>query len=278
MRSIVSKIFILSFFVIFVSGCATISPSGNIAALNGFEKSYIKTGRFVLTSYSRIKHAGAPVNIYIEGDGVSWVSRARLSDDPTPLEDLILELAVLDPAENVAYLARPGQYSASGIPECDPSYWSGKRFSEEVIESMNEAIGKLIGKAGASEVNLIGYSGGAAVAVLIAARRTDVISLRTIAGNLDTDAVNRYNHVTPFKDSLNPIEEAEKIKDIPQRHFIGSNDRIIPYSIAESFVEAEGGKRGECITIVEGATHTTGWREHWKELLLMPTKACSKQA
>jgi len=283
MLSTGSRVFGIFLIAAFVSGCATILPAERrasadaVAAANDFDKSFIKTPSFILTSYTRFKQSGAPLNIYIEGDGASWISCTRLSDDPTPRKPFVLELASIDSTVNVAYLARPGQYSGSGAPECDSSYWSDRRFSEEVIESMSDAISKLSGQAGTKDINLIGYSGGAAVAILVAARRDDVKSLRTIAGNLDTDAVNKYNHVSPLEDSLNPINVAGKIKNIPQRHFIGSKDKIIPRSIADSFVATEGGKGGDCITVVEGATHATGWRERWKELLSMSLAACTKR-
>ena len=138
MPNTASKICALFISLIFVSGCAVTMPfidrsysADKVASSGGFEKSYIKSGRFTLTSYSRINRPGDPINIYIEGDGVSWLTRTQVSSDPTPRKPLVLELAAIDPAENVAYIARPGQYTATGIPDCDVSYWSDKRFSEK---------------------------------------------------------------------------------------------------------------------------------------------------
>ncbi len=275
-----SKICTVFLLAIVISGCAAslssidrYASADRIARAGSFDRSFIKTDHFVLTAYSRFKRVGAPINIYIEGDGISWVSRTQLSGDPTPHRPLVLELAALDPAENVAYIARPGQYSTAGTPQYDPSYWSNKRFSEEVIESMNEAIGDLSGQAGTKDINLIGYSGGAAIAVLIAARRNDIASLRTIAGNLDPEAVNQCHNVSPLSGSLNLLDVAGKIKNLPQRHFIGSKDRIIPAWIAQSFVKLEGDKNYDRITVVDGAAHAKGWKNRWKELLLFPLSA-----
>ena len=278
------KRIILFFLPVFLCGCAVISPlvtrdapADNLAQNNGFKKEFIKTSRFQLTSYYRFTAPGDPVTIYIEGDGLAWLSRTRLSDDPTPRSPLILELATIDPSTNVAYLARPGQYTQSGIPDCSPEYWSTKRFSEEVVASMNEAVSEILNKAGAKKIDLIGYSGGAAIAVLIAARRDDVKSLRTIAGNLNPPELNRYHGVSQSGFSLNPFGSAKKIKNIPQRHFVGSKDKIVPLSIIEYFVTEEGDKDFERITVVKGAAHKDGWREHWKKLLLMPTIASPKE-
>ena len=263
--------------VSFVTGCASTSFIINrgafceaMALKSGFTKEIIKTDAFTLLAYMRFKEEGAPVNIYIEGDGLAWKSRSRLSEDPTPKNTLVVELASIDPEPNVAYLARPGQYIFSGASVCDSTYWSDKRFSEEVISSMNEAVEYLKKRSRAKNINIVGYSGGAAVGILIAARRSDVASLRTIAGNLDPDSLNRYHNVSVLAGSLNPIDFVKAVSSIPQRHFIGSADKTIPAFIAESFAERSGDVSHKRITRVEGATHGAGWRKEWLELLSVP--------
>jgi len=259
------------------AGCAAVfsqndryAAADRVADRAGFEKSYIHTSPFALRAYARYGHQGDPLHVYIEGDGAAWLSRTRLSDDPTPRTPLVLELAALDPASNVAYLARPGQYAPDGIPGCDAAYWSDRRFTDEVVEAMSRGVDELRKRAGAGEIHLVGYSGGAAIAVLVAARRSDVVSLRTVAGNLDPDAVNRHHRVSLFMDAKNPMDVAAKLKDLPQRHFVGSQDSVIPPGIAESFLRRAGKTDFSGITIVEGATHTQGWQEHWKELPAIP--------
>jgi len=277
MSSTGSKIRVILTSLAFISGCAATMPFINryssadkVASSGGFEKCYVKSGRFTLTSYSRINCPGAPINVYIEGDGVSWLTRTQISSDPTPREPLVLELAAIDPAENVAYIARPGQYTASGVPDCDASYWSDKRFSEEIINAVNSALDDLKAKGRSREINLIGYSGGAAIAVIVAAKRNDCASLRTIAGNLDPDAVNRYNKVTPLKGSLNPMDFAGNISRISQRHFASAGDRVVPIYITKTFAEKTGDRNGESITIVGGVTHSAGWQKSWPSFLKLP--------
>lgn len=260
-----------------VCGCISIMPQAHInetadrlAQANGFQKSFIKTKIFTLTTYYRCTKPGDPLNVYIEGDGSAWLSRTWLSDDPTPKTPLVLELAGVDPAANVAYLARPGQYTASDSSRGNPVYWSDKRFSNEVVEALSEAIDTLCTEARSNKINLIGYSGGAALTVLLAAGRNDVLTLRTVAGNLDPEAVNSYHGVSPLNGSLNPMDVAEKIKDLPQRHFAGSQDSVVPPFIAQSFMKHSGNQDAGKITIVEGASHAGGWRERWKSLLAIP--------
>jgi pimeloyl-ACP methyl ester carboxylesterase len=121
-----------------------------------------------------------------------------------------LALAAHDPAKKVVYLARPCQFNDFDLTPCDSAYWSNNRFSQEVIEAMNCAVSSFMRKMHAQKINLIGYSGGAAVAALLAARRHDVVSLRTVAGNLDHNFVNHYHEVDAMPESLNVIDIAEK--------------------------------------------------------------------
>jgi pimeloyl-ACP methyl ester carboxylesterase len=269
--------FFLSALLLCAAGCAAVfsqndryAAADRVADRAGFEKSFIRTSSFTLTAFTRFTKKGDPLHVYIEGDGAAWLSRTRLSDDPTPQSPLVLELAALDPTSNVAYLARPGQYAADGVPDCDAAYWSDRRFSDEVVEAMSRGVDELRKRAGAGEIHLVGYSGGAAIAVLVAARRIDVVSLRTVAGNLDPDAVNRHHRVSPFMDAKNPMNVAAKLRNLPQRHFVGSQDTVIPSGIARSFLKRSGRRDLSAITIVEGATHTRGWRERWKDLLVIP--------
>ncbi len=271
MRSTVSKLIGAALSGIALSGCA--ARYGRLVNAPGFDRSFINAGHFTLTTYARISKPGEPVRVYIEGDGRAWLSRTRLSDNPTPLEPLVLELAAEDPAANVAYIARPGQYTETGAPGCDASYWDNRRFSEEVIAAVNSAVAVILKKSGSDKIELVGYSGGGAVAVLVAARRSDVISLRTLAGNLDPDAVNKYHKVSRLEGSLNPIDYAEKVRNIPQRHFAGSRDKVVPPFIARSFVEREGDGGQERITVVEVAGHSKGWLENWKKLILIPVSS-----
>lgn len=262
-------------FCFLITGCATVpgivaSPGGGegYAEDHGFRKTPINTSYFYLISFSKIRMPGKPVHVYIEGDGLAWRTKTRLSGNPTPRHFLALRLAAMDPSENVVYLARPCQYvSPKEEIHYDPVYWSSKRFSEEAISSMNEAVDEIKKAARASEVHLIGHSGGGAVAVLLAARRHDVASLCTIAGNLDSEVVNRYHHVSPIPESLNPSDQAEKISAIPQEHFVGEKDKVIPPFVAKGFLEKSHNAYTIKITEIPNATHDSGWETAWADHL-----------
>ncbi len=268
----------MTFLFIFLPGCATIAGSFNpqvyteeLAQEHQFIKQRIPTSVFTLTAYKRLKSPGKPLSVYIEGDGRAWLSKNQISDDPTPFHPMTLELAAKDPSANVAYLGRPCQYDNSAMQRpCEPAYWSNKRFSEEVIVSTNEALDALMREAKASEIDLVGYSGGGAVAVLVAARRHDVSSIRTVAGNLDPEEVNRHHHVSSLAGSLDPMTAASVISKIPQRHFTGSMDKVVPASVIRNFIKTSGEQNCIQVTEVPEATHHSGWVERWDELFRLP--------
>lgn len=259
-----------------LSGCAALDRDANadsIAKPAGLQKMLIKTDPFVLTVFARVSDPGKPATIYFEGDGLAWLSRTQVSHDPTPKEALGLSLAAADPSPNVVYIARPCQFTAmEKNPSCGVPYWTNKRFAPEVIASMGQAVDQVVTQTPGQKINLVGYSGGGAVAVLVAAGRKDVASIRTVAGNLDHAEVNRLANVSPLTGSLNAIDFASQVAKTPQIHFSGSADTTVPPVIAERFQKAAG---SSCVRVqtITGATHEAGWKEHWR-VLLGQTPSC----
>ena len=267
------KYVFLSLIALLFAGCASdpLNHADAIAGTAGLHRTQVQTKTFLLTAYVKISDRTKPVDVYIEGDGLAWLSEVEPSPNPTPRKAMGLSLAAADPAANVVYIARPCQFTSfDRDPHCDVAYWTDRRFSEEVIGAMNQAVEALTRSAEDRKLNLVGYSGGGAVAVLIAARRHDVVSVRTIAGNLDHVEVNRQNDVTPLSGSLNAIDYAREISRIPQVHFSGQKDDVVTPVIAKRFLKASAPTN--CITLytLESATHETGWPEHWPGLLKVP--------
>nr|WP_223258699.1 alpha/beta hydrolase [Trinickia symbiotica] len=247
--------------------------ANGLAAPAGMRREQIVTANFVLTAWSRIGRSNQQIDVYIEGDGLAWLSRSEPSLDPTPREATGLALAVADPAPNVVYLARPCQFTPMALnPRCGVPYWTGRRFAAEVVTSMNEAIDQIAVRAPGQRINLVGYSGGAAIAILIAARRRDVESIRTVAGNLDDEYINRLHGVSRMPDSENPIDVATGVASIPQVHFSGADDEVVPPEVARRFVRAVGGRCSRVQT-VPGATHGGDWSHQWPALLAI-TPGC----
>lgn len=263
-----------------LAGCAAGSAAGRrdaaagIAREGGLVRLSLPAGPFVLAAALRVDQPGAGLRIYIEGDGAAWIDRSWRPADPTPRNPVALALAAADRSTNVAWLGRPGQYLPAGAPRCDPAYWSDRRYAPELLAAMDAAVGELAARAAARRIELVGYSGGAAIAVLVAAGRADVAGLRTVAGNLDPAALNRHHGVSPpAEDSLDPLTRAAGLAGLPQRHFVGAGDDVVPPAIARGFLARMGDPAGRALTVVAGVSHTRGWAGRWRELLEMPLVA-----
>ncbi|WPN44535.1 MULTISPECIES: alpha/beta hydrolase family protein [unclassified Pseudomonas] len=251
-----------------LTGCADPNRHAESLALSGhLYRDRVDTDGFVLTGFHRISRPDLPLTVYIEGDGKAWRTRTLPSDNPSPHQALGLTLAAVDPAANVVYLARPCQFTPLvQSPRCDQAYWTDKRFAEEVVVAMNQAVSHYAARVPGQRIHLVGYSGGGALAVLIAARRQDIASLRTVAGNLDHAEVNRLHQVPAMPESLNAIDVADQIAAIPQIHFSGADDSVVPPVIAQHFVSATDNRCARSF-IVAGMNHESDWARRWPELL-----------
>jgi len=232
-------------------------------AMNGnFIQEKIQTNQFLLTTYQRFDNSDTSKKlvVYIEGDGMAWISRDQLSTNPTPLHPVALELASLDKSANILYIARPCQYlwPKVTINNCSSNYWNNKRGSEEVIAAINQAISIVKARNNISSIKLVGYSGGGGIATLISDRRDDIDKLVTVAGNLNYQLFTKIHNITPMNGSIDPITVAKRIEFIPQLHYVGGDDSIVPEQIARSFSDK--------VILVEGITHTN-WAEKWEILL-----------
>lgn len=199
------------------------------------------------------------LTLYLEGDGFAWVTRSQPSVDPTPLNPVALHLALAHKRGNVAYLAPPCQYINAADEQCSQRYWTEARFAKEVIDATDIAIDSLKQHFNAKKLVLVGYSGGGAVAALVASRRTDVVQLITVAGNLDHHAWTLYHRVRPLSGSLNSADIAAVIADLPQTHYVGGKDRIIPLELAQRWPVEFRGVNNENVRVLPMADHACCW-------------------
>lgn len=238
------QIFILLSLIL--CGCSSITVP------DSFTYKEIETKDFKLASWQKISNPQGVYKIYIEGDGYAFNAYGKPTQNPTPKGTLVRELAFGDDNENVVYLARPCQYVKS--PICSKRHWTTARFASEVINAEYEAIKSIVGN---SPVVLIGFSGGAQVAGLVATAKSglNVKKIITIAGNLDHLTWTTYHNLPPLSESMNLINYSEQFAKIPQVHYVGSNDKVIPPQLIKNFV----GKNSKVI-MVHGATHNAGWK------------------
>jgi pimeloyl-ACP methyl ester carboxylesterase len=246
-----------------------------LARSRGLHPEIVSTSRFKIMTYGRLAAPGEVTIVYLEGDGSAWRNRYQPSPDPTPHNPLALELALRDSAANLLYVARPCQFvSRERDPNCEVDYWTDRRFAPEIIQSINEVVDNWKRQAGGGPIRLVGYSGGGGIAILLAAERSDVVDIRTIAANLDIALFTQIHKVSAMKGSLNPAGVALRVARIPQLHLVGGEDDIVPASIADSFYEAAG--RSPCIRVVviPGFDHGGAWAEAWREWNGVPLPRC----
>lgn len=232
----------------------------------------VNANAFRIKIYERAHAKHQPATIYIEGDGYLFSTGPNAINDITPDDPIALRLAAVDASPNVMYLGRPCQYNL-GLADgksCPDSYKQEKRFSKEVVEAYSAILDNIKGTYDISGFNLVGYDGGAAIAALLAAQRTDVLSLRSVAGNLNLVAASNIYGQLPMVESLNPVDYASQLEKVPQHHFLGKKDRQMIPPIYNSYAQAM--VDGQClnVTLVENADHERGWVEQWRELLKYP--------
>jgi len=234
-----SSFFIMALLMI-VAACTTpMERADNLIQNAGWEWRLFSTDKFDIATAAPPHSVGQTLWIYIEGDGNAYLTPTRPSSDPTPKDPVGLRLALEHPhpEDAVAYLARPCQYAAHSYKNmCTKNYWTNDRYSPEIITSTNLVINSLKTEAQAQNIVLVGYSGGGALAVLIAAQRPDVSRLITVVADLDTSYWTQNNGLSPLDGSINPASVASNLGNIPQVHFTGQDDTTVGTDVAKSFL------------------------------------------
>lgn len=210
-----------------------------------WNKRVITTGSHIMIAFSPPELTQANIlNIFIEGDGEPGVA---------------LKLAQ-DTGGNSVYIARPCQYlKATRIRSCNRELWTSHRYSQDVIDAMNAAITEIKALYQASQIRLVGFSGGGAIASIIASKRGDIALLVTIAGNLDHEWWSHFNNAPPLTGSLNPIDFATALQHIPQIHLIGDHDSVVPGSVLMSYLSKFESREKIKSYLVGGADHICCW-------------------
>lgn len=256
--------------LLLLAGCTFIDPGGRETLLDraeaqGWKGALVEAKPFTLFTLSQRRPASdrSLQVIYIEGDGLAWLDRTTVSANPTPQQPVALRLALADPKASL-YIGRPCQYlDTAQTARCDPRYWTSHRYAPEVVEALSRAIDRF--KNGADgKIELIGYSGGGVLAALIAARRSDVRHIITVAANLDLAAWTRTLGVDEMTASLDPAREANKIGTIAQYHLVGAKDETVPPSVVRSYIgHLPISAARNLVEEVPGYGHTCCWHENW---------------
>lgn len=257
-----------TFLVIFLlSGC--VSPlkitdrTIKISSEQGLEPEIYKTENFSIFTLKKITNHDEILRVYIEGDGKAFVNKYTASSNPTPTSYFLVNLIKEDAAANILYLARPCQYQSTNQGFCATNkYWTKNRLAPEVIVAMNEVLAEFAN----FKIEIIGYSGGGEIAKYLALRNRNIINLRTIAGNVDQEEFAKTHKVPALDDNFNE-GDLVKLSKLPQIHFIGEKDKIVPINVIQKYLQKL--PQQNCFKIIEvkNATHTKGWNGKWREFL-----------
>jgi pimeloyl-ACP methyl ester carboxylesterase len=214
-------------------------------------------------------HANAPLTIFLESDGIPWRGGRQPSADPTTWEPLALEMLIQSPAP-AAYVTRPcyhGLRPDIRPDRCNVELWTSARYSSAVVESMAATVREAQRQSGAAKVSLVGYSGGGALAVLIAERLDNVAMVTTIAANLDTDAWTEHHKYLPMSESLNPAM-SERPHPWPELHLRGADDVVVPAATTARYFARYPQAQQRTI---EGFDHVCCWVRDWPNISAIPT-------
>jgi len=249
------------------SGACT-SPTHRIdryAGRHGFESDKVEGNGFQHRVYrANLGRSSGVLHVYIEGDGTPFSSRSTVAEDPTPRDPVMLRLMALDPSPSL-YLGRPCYFDLYRDAGCSPVYWTTRRFSPEVVDSLTRALLSELARPRASQVELYGHSGGATLAVLLAERTPGVTRVVTIGANLDINAWTALHGYSPLTGSLNPAELRWQYLPPPMLHLVGSADTNTPPALIETVVAS--GRIAGRVQVINGYTHNCCWEEIWPGVL-----------
>jgi pimeloyl-ACP methyl ester carboxylesterase len=251
-------------------GCAgardhDLADARAIAAAGGLVPERLESRGMTVLGFERAGPPGGVLTIYIEGDGRAWLNPWQPSTDPTPTDPIALRLAVGDPSRPLLYLARPCQFET--FAGCAQPLWTNGRLSPEVVAVYQQLLDGALHRTGSTRLALIGYSGGGALAALLAERRRDVAWLVTVAGDLDLAAWTRLRRLAPLSGSLDPADDVMAIEALPQVHFTGADDEVVPAAVAESFLRRFRAGNAARLIVVPHFDHGCCWAASWPQLL-----------
>ena len=251
--------------IIFLNSCSLPNVDQRLETLNTFNQNQFNketyvTPYFEIFSLNKIKNSGKVI-IYIEGDGVSWIDRNTISSNPTPIDPLAFRLAKNDTNDNVVYIARPCQY-IEGSNCNNRDIWTVSQYSEPVLSSYKGIIDNF---NQFEEIHIVGYSGGAGIAMYLGSINNPKIkSIRTVAGNINHNRLSQLINISPLNKSVNFYKIEEKVTKIPQIHYVGKKDSVIPIELSLRFKKKN--QSNECIKVQEvNASHNEGWELFWNK-------------
>ncbi len=257
------------FTALFLIGCSSdqlrINKAFDLARQTNFTPSVINTSNFPIQIFTQ-NHNSKHAIIYLEGDGLVINKYGDVALNSTPTDPMALRLASVDPRPlTKIVINRPFHYVKSVDP--NSKYWTTARYAPEVIQSIYEAIKQCQQQFHFETVELVAYSGGASVALLLTLHVKNITRIVSFAGNLDHKSWTRYHGAGLLLESLDPMENMEAIRHIPQMHFLGSNDDNTTVKLAQAYKQRVNSDKISIVPI-DGFDHDSNWPRVWQEWLL----------
>jgi hypothetical protein len=251
--------------VILLLGCAgTATEADTQAASFGFQRLVVSGTPYKHLLYFKPTSLNrGRLHVYIEHDGVPWFKGNKVTSDPTPSHMMMFELMQLD-STSVLYLGRPCYFRVDTSPPCDPLIWTHKRYSEEVLKSMEAALKNFLGTQKYQELVFFGYSGGGTLAVLLTERFPQTRAVVTIASNLDVDGWAKANKFSPLEGSIDPMMRPALNPAIVQWHYAGGKDKSVPAALVKGYTF---GRPGTAYQEIPNFDHVCCWERLWPNML-----------
>lgn len=217
---------------------------------------------FALEAFAKAGSIGKGIlHVYLEGDGLAWVSPNRVATDPTPRNPLMLKLMAQD-GHSSLYLGRPCYNGHAQDPACSPLLWTHRRFAPEVVDAMAQALRGYMGGHAFTGLVFLGHSGGGALALLLAPRFSESQAVLTVAANADINAWADFHGYSRLQGSLNPADFPAGA--FAEFHFLGGKDQVIPPALVLPILEKRPNARVDTIAEFD---HVCCWESVWPEIL-----------
>lgn len=240
----------------FLAACSTESLITTANKEDGLNYEQIQTHQITLSALIRNTNT-QNFRVYLDGDGIPW-RQGEPSRNPTGKTKLGLQLFLRDPNANL-YLSRPCYDITPMPPSCTTQHWTSGRYSAWVVNALTEAIRQ---QAGAKPIELVGYSGGGTLAVLIAQDYAQVNRVLTVASNLDHQRWTELHQSPPLVNSLNPSKQGSSRAE--ELHLFGARDIEVPPSMNQDYFRIHTEAR---FGVTADFDHHCCWINYWPAIL-----------
>lgn len=130
---------------------------------------------------------------------------------------------------------------------------------------MVEALRKLRAERGWADApaNLVGFSGGGTLAVLMAPAVDRLCLVITLASPLDTDEWSARRGYSVMVGSQNPATTTAPLdRRIRQIHFRGADDGVVDPASGAAYMQRNPDAQ---VTVIPGLAHGAEWADAWSE-------------